>query len=994
VITGPELEKPFAILINIIGRSFQMMVIDGIKRLNLHIFLYFIISIPFFSVSSAGDHIWKSSLNKADSLGRAAEFDSAVVIMRNVLQDMENQLGLRDTLVTHAINQLGAYLCASAHYNEAESLFTLARQINTEIQGPECNDVARNTVNLAILYKELGRYEEAIKSFHEALAIFRKNVDPHDAIIGTCLHNLCYTLWESGYLAEAGLACESSYTIWSKAYGTENPNIARNLSMRANIYYDQKRYHEAESLYTESLRIREKTLGPSHPEVATVLNGLSTVYWSTGQYDKSIEYLTRALDIWTESLGASHPRNAIALMNLADSYRHLGRKDESLAMLNKALNIVKAAYGENHPNIASIYSQMADLYFEEGDYNKAESLAEKTIELRQQFYGSQNPTLSSNERKLARILACKGEYSKSLEHYRRFLDFSQSFIRYAFSYSSDEQKLRWIEEYPPIDEVLFSLAVNIKNDDFAKAAMDMVLRGKAVVIDALMKEKELLVSSQNPQIEADVEQHARICSMIANMMLTSVANKLQENYSDSLKKLYDIQNNLEEKLSRACSEFRTELASQKCNIINVSGAMNANDMLVEFIRYRPYDFDKKGKIEERYLPAHYLAFTLNSSGRVDLFNLGKAQLIDSLVDVYRQSIYGATTDINSDRLAISEKSLNTVSSRLYSLLYQPMAERLDGAEKIFVSPDGALNLIPFEVLQEPDGKYLIENKHFSYLSSGRDLLRFGKPSPTNKTALLFADPDFNHRSENDRDSLPEKTIVLLTGWSSQPERGGYCLAAPFGSLPSSRQEASVVEKLLLDKSGYKVQGYYGSEATEEQIKGIDEPPEIIHIATHGYSCDFSTDTAESSYFNPLLWSGLALAGANRLFDADNKERAGEDGILTSYEVSNFNLLGTELATLSACETGIGRTINGEGVYGLRRAFQHAGAKSILMSLWKVPDKETSQLMQGFYRRWLDGTTKAEALREAALVILRESRRALGTGHPLLWGGFVLVGQPE
>ena len=174
---------------------------------------------------------------------------------------------------------------------------------------------------------------------------------------------------------------------------------------------------------------------------------------------------------------------------------------------------------------------------------------------------------------------------------------------------------------------------------------------------------------------------------------------------------------------------------------------------------------------------------------------------------------------------------------------------------------------------------------------------------------------------------------------------------------------------------------------------------MLHLATHGYFCPnarFSGDVKLQE--NPLLYSGLALAGANRLvngeFEYGSESAPAQDGILTSLEASGLNLMGTDLVVLSACQTGVGEVENGEGVYGLRRAFQLAGARSVVMSMFAVPDMATQTLMAGFYDNWLSGQSKVSALRQAALSIIEERRAKGGAAHPLFWGGFILVGDPN
>jgi len=192
-----------------------------------------------------------------------------------------------------------------------------------------------------------------------------------------------------------------------------------------------------------------------------------------------------------------------------------------------------------------------------------------------------------------------------------------------------------------------------------------------------------------------------------------------------------------------------------------------------------------------------------------------------------------------------------------------------------------------------------------------------------------------------------------------------------------------------------VSEYYRAGASEALLKESVVSPRVLHLSTHGYFCDSRNRDYNNSIYSILSQSGIALAGANTsLKTEENLLPISDDGILTALEVSQLNLIGTELVVAPACETGIGETADGQGVFGLSRGFQIAGAQSIIMSMWKIPDRETSQMMESFYRNWLSGMSKSESLRSSALQTLQICRKQRGTGHPLLWGGFVLLGNPD
>jgi CHAT domain-containing protein len=343
----------------------------------------------------------------------------------------------------------------------------------------------------------------------------------------------------------------------------------------------------------------------------------------------------------------------------------------------------------------------------------------------------------------------------------------------------------------------------------------------------------------------------------------------------------------------------------------------------------------------------------------------------------------------TDRAATSLSRYREVSAALCERLVEPLQSTFDGASQVFVAADGILNLLPFETLTSDGERYLIEDHQFVYLTSGRDMLK-EQHETSSRDAIVMADPDYmiDPSILHAFATLDSSSILAYRGNTETPE----CLASMFSPLPMTRQEGSAVAQLL-DQSGAMETSYFeAGRAREGTLKNLQQAPRVLHIATHGYFCSEADRDALS---NPLLRSGLVLAGANRTIGRLNDDRPNaEDGILTALEASGLNLVGTDVVVLSACQTGLGEVRSGEGVFGLRRAFQHAGAQSLIMSMFAVPDESTASLMERFYGNWLSGQSKSEALRNASLSILNERRKKGASSHPLFWGGFVLVGDPD
>jgi CHAT domain-containing protein len=337
-----------------------------------------------------------------------------------------------------------------------------------------------------------------------------------------------------------------------------------------------------------------------------------------------------------------------------------------------------------------------------------------------------------------------------------------------------------------------------------------------------------------------------------------------------------------------------------------------------------------------------------------------------------------------------DSSPDGAGARLYSLLFDPTIGSLGEHEHLLLAPDGDLAKVPFEVLPVGTGR-LIDIHHISYLTTGRDLLRAGSPpSGQQGEPVVLADPDFDVRGD---------VAGKLEGKDVGPLRGGLDYGRlHFRRLPGTEQEGKQVAAML------GVRPWLAEAALEGRLKAC-RSPRILHLATHGFFLENQKHDPTRAVFglfgpeglsgrltgplpeNPLLRSGMGLAGVNTWLAGGSPPAEAEDGILTAEDVTGLDLLDTELVVLSACETGLGEVRVGEGVFGLRRAFVLAGARTLVMSLWKVPDEQTRELMEEFYRRLLAGAPRADALREAQLVIRAKHP------HPYFWGAFICQGDP-
>jgi CHAT domain-containing protein len=367
------------------------------------------------------------------------------------------------------------------------------------------------------------------------------------------------------------------------------------------------------------------------------------------------------------------------------------------------------------------------------------------------------------------------------------------------------------------------------------------------------------------------------------------------------------------------------------------------------------------------------------------------------VDAWREQADGRAI-VRGTTLAEAEREYRLKAAQLRRRVWDPIAAHVGGASRVFVVPDGALSLISFSALPIGRDRYLLDDgPTLHYLATERDLVPSEAPPP-GRGLLAVGGAAFDEAG-------PPGSI-------SRAPTGAGCrslAAAHFEPLPGTTNEVSDLARLWPSASGATADDVLvlsGRGATKTAVTRAVAGKRVVHLATHGFflqpGCDshpggtravgaLASGSSATPVLvdNPLLLSGLAFAGANR---SGAGHSGGVSGILTAEEVAGLNLQGTEWAVLSACNTGLGKIKAGEGVLGLRRAFQIAGARTIIMSLWSVEDQATRMWMRALYQeRFLNGAATADAVRSASLQVLRSRRGHRQSTHPFYWAAFVAAG---
>jgi len=895
-----------------------------------------------------------ASLNNLAELYRVqGRYSEAEPLYKEALAISKQQLGDNHPLTVAILNNLAALYDSQGRYSEAGPLYKEALAISKQQLGDNHPDVAQSLNNLAELYLSQGRYSEAEPLYKEALFIFKQQLGDNHPSTATSLNNLAFLYQYQGRYSEAEPLYKEALFIFKQQLGNNHPSTAASLNNLAFLYRIQGRYSEAEPLLKQSLAIRKQQLGDNHPDVAQSLNNLAELYLSQGRYSEAEPLLKQSLAIRKQQLGDNHPDTAQSLNNLAELYLSQGRYSEAEPLLKQSLAIRKQQLGDNHPDTAQSLNNLAGLYQSQGRYSEAEPLYKEALFIFKQQLGNNHPDVAQTLNNLATLYWNQGKYPEADELFSQGLqveeyNFSQNLI------AGDEfQKQAYIAIYSgTIDTVISRSLQSIPNNSEAtRLALKTILQRKGRILDVLSNSLQILRQQVNdPQSQELLTQFIATRTQYANLIFEKLEDfPSPEIYRQKLAELDTKAKQLEDQISRRSAEFRS--LSQPITLEGIQKLIPANAALVEIVRYQP--FNPKAPENQRFGNPRYAVYILYPNGDIKAKDLGEAKPIDDKLIYFRDNLADAKTPL---------PQLQKSARQLDETLMQPIRQLLGNTKTILLSPDAALNLIPFEALVDENNQYLVENYHITYLTSGRDLLRLKDKFASQQSPLIVADPFYGKAGE--------KVALTLSEFT-------------FPGLPGTEEEAKAIKNILPQATVLT-----GSQATENAVKQAKKP-HILHIATHGFFKPERNPGERNSPLqgernvieNPLLRSGLILAGVTI------GQSAGDDGILTALEITGLNLVGTKLVVLSGSKTGLGDISVGEGIYGLRRAFVIAGAESQLISLWNVSDQATKDLMVAYYGRLIKGEGRSEALRQIQLEMLKSENYQ----HPFYWASFIISG---
>ena len=879
-------------------------------------------------------------------LGRLEE---AEILLSAYVAYIESMKGTMAGELVDLLNHHADALQRLGRYDEAEHAFQRAIAIATP------HDWQADALNrYAELLRETGRLNEALETLRLMESLQARLFGPESPEAATAIFNQANSLRGLGRFAEAKVGYERTLAIYLAAYGPDHPFVASVLTSLGGLLHELGDFDQAIPLYERAVVVYETAWGPNSRYLGTALNNLAQVRWATGQLQEAHDLFWRSFEVLGTALGLDHPEVTSVRANYAVLLRSAGHYVEARDLLKDCVETSSNRLGPNSFETAKYISRYADTLYYTNEWPASARWYERAIAITEATLGPDHPDLVEYHQELANTWALLGNRKKARAEMALALQLVDRNVRPLLDVTSERERMALIRSLR--DNLDKHLSLLDEPEDVAGNYAAMI-GWKGAVRNSLAKQRAALLADDDPALLVQVQALDAVRRELAALVFGDSAIKTGQVAALTAEK-----ERLEKELARGSKAFRAHQEEARITPKQLCGRLARDEVLVDLLRYDRTLLDSRGRPEadvESYLAMVSLGGSCATPLRVEL---GDAASIDLAVARYRRRVASGA----------AAAGLESRAKELGGRLWRPIAQVIGARERVWLVPDGALSSLPFGALMHDDGRYLLETHRVGTLANALDLVQSGPPG---RGALVAGGIVY------DAPGTPIDAGHALATRSAP--RGGL---EDFSYLAATADEAQAVAEHLRGREDVSLLS--ASEVTEARLRRDAPGKRLLHLATHGF---FATGAVRSGLgeaggMNPMLLSGVVLAGANVGGSGD-----GDDGILTAEEVVGLDLRGVELVVLSACETGLGEVRDGEGVLGLRRAFALAGARSLVLSLWKVPDQETRELMDRFYAA-LATESPADALRAAQLALLGSLRARGKEGHPFYWAAFVVSGR--
>jgi CHAT domain-containing protein/Flp pilus assembly protein TadD len=875
-----------------------------------------------------------SDISSSFNVREKGEFAGKFLTLRDLGSSFYKNIEFSDDEKAQFDLQAGEAAYAMGRFVFAEKRFDAARSIYERTNQTKDLGYLKTISDQGLLYTTMGRFAQAETFTSEALRMQKTELGPTDMVVASSLNNYGVLHYDLGYYNESEKDFAASVSIIQSNRSQSEMPYAIVLNNKAILFQSMGRYEEAVKALLEAIAVAEKLENSKSRNHLKFLSNLALLYQQMNKYEEAENIY---LDMQNRFLLKNKPDYANVLNNLAVLYLVTHKDEKVEGMLKQAASIYKSNFGEDHPAYAKVISDLGNFYLYKGRYEEAQPLLMKALDIRHQTLGANHPMYVQSQEDMAILYWKLKSFDKASPIYHDVMEKSLDFINRYFPPMSEAEKTKYWDLLSQRFQRFYNFAVEAGsyNKDIFISLFEYSVDTKGLLLNSTRKITQNILESNDAQLIQDYLLWIDEKEELVKLYAYSKEELKEQNINiDSLE---TAANDLEKKLSENSKEFSQGYFASKTTFAEIQSRLNEDEALIQFVRARNYDSSFTNNCK-------YIALVVtknNSQPGVIIFQNGN-ELETQYLKAYRFAIQSRSNDDQS-----------------YAHYWERFEAEVKNKKTIYASLDGVYNQINLNTLHDPQNGFLISTYNIVLLGNPKDILRNNQPNAApGKQAVLIGYPDY--------------------GAGKIPE------------LPGTKAEVDTINKIL-KSFNYSVTELTRKNATEANLKSTKRPV-ILHIATHGY---FLLDvekarwpigvTPENANDNVLLRSGLLLSGASEADKFTSTLDRNNNGILTSYEAMDLDLKGTGLVVLSACETGLGEIRAGEGVYGLERAFLVAGAEALIMSLWKVDDAATQELMTIFYSNWIKTGNKQQAFKQAQLQLMAKYK------EPYYWGAFSMIG---
>ena len=984
------------------------------------------------SASAQRDQLWKVYYDSTQNFW-AKDWIKTVSLLERAERSAISDLGLYDQNYLTILNDLGTAYWKAKEYPKAEQALTKSLSLKAEVYPANDKEVVLSISNLAGFYTEQGQWRKSKTLYKRILSMDPVNI-PADIYV-TAAQNLV-SLYDLNQQPDSADHLLRRIEKWDFIQLNSIYDFQRRF-FRARIHRKLQQHGAAE---TELARLAEQLSGYTDPELGELyiqsLQELGILFLQTGDYSRAEKKLLqayqlvtaetnrdhlltelannlaqvydklniydKALQYYSESLGRcrlsyeegslpcvilqnniagvhlkqnniaqaisdykkviaafekllppSDPLYITSLNNIATAYRKDNQYKEALGYLEKANKLLEKNGLAKDDLAATVFNNIAVLKTGQGDYKAAAQHYSHAYEIKRAIYGNRSIVLMDLLNNLAVTYWALNKPADAIPLFKRSMELATRQVTYIFPNLSENEQMQFYEKLKEDFERFNSIAIQWAAKD--PELLSLVFQNRTVIKSLQFFTQQRRVNhigtKNDPELDDLVARLKDRRDRLGYLYQLPLSHLQDQSEISALEKEIDV---LDKSISIRSSEalYGEGLSAEDVSWKVLVPKLQSHEAIVEIIRFRKYE-RQTSQLKEYFGFAdsvYYAALILTRASKEnpDLVVFKDGNNLETRFYYYYKNAMKYEVEDNLS----------------YDFFWTPLQKHLGGKTRIYFSADGVYHKINLNTLREPQtGKFLLNIADIVYLLNPIQFLENKPPAESiRRTAVLMGDPVF----DADLNPAHERSMVYNE----------------FGGLPGTQEELRAINAVL-KQHAWTTRVYLKGAATESNLKAMRSPG-ILHVASHGFFSDEVVTLNAAAKKEFLFHSGILLSGANKSL-AGGSTTFENDGIVTAFEVMNLDLTDTELVVLSACETGLGKIENGEGVFGLQRSFMQAGAGNVLISLWKVDDEATRDLMIKFYKYLAGGHSLRDSLKKA------QSEQAEISSNPSLWGGFILVG---